>query len=138
MALNARQQRFVEEYLVDLNATQAAIRSGYSAKTAHAIGHENLNKPEIAGCIKSAQEDRCERMDITVDSITEQLLSIAKEARSQKIPAALSVARQSLMDVAKLNGLVVDKVETYASSAEERRAELYALKAERERLTRTH
>ena len=40
--LNARQQRFVEEYLVDLNATQAAIRAGYSKKTAREIGCENL------------------------------------------------------------------------------------------------
>lgn len=47
MALNPKQQRFCEEYLVDLNATQAAIRAGYSKKTASAIGHENLRKKEI-------------------------------------------------------------------------------------------
>lgn len=42
MALNAKQGRFVEEYLIDLNATQAAIRAGYSKKTARSVGHENL------------------------------------------------------------------------------------------------
>ncbi len=47
MALTPKQQRFVEEYLTDLNATQAAIRAGYSAKTAEVIGYENLRKPHI-------------------------------------------------------------------------------------------
>ena len=45
--LTPKQQRFIDEYLVDLNATQAAIRAGYSAKTAYSIGIENLKKPEI-------------------------------------------------------------------------------------------
>ena len=45
--LTAKQRRFVEEYLIDLNATQAAIRAGYSPATAGAIGSENLKKPEI-------------------------------------------------------------------------------------------
>ena len=44
--MNDRQKRFVEEYLVDFNATQAAIRAGYSPKTAYSIGNENLKKPE--------------------------------------------------------------------------------------------
>lgn len=54
MALTAKQQRFVEEYLVDLNATQAAVRAGYSKKTAGAIGGENLEKPEIQEAIQKA------------------------------------------------------------------------------------
>ena len=45
--LTQKQSRFVDEYLIDLNETQAAIRAGYSRKTAHAIGSENLKKPEI-------------------------------------------------------------------------------------------
>jgi len=49
--MNDRQKRFVEEYLVDFNATQAAIRAGYSQKTAYAIGSENLRKPEISEAI---------------------------------------------------------------------------------------
>lgn len=49
--MNDRQARFVEEYLVDFNATQAAIRAGYSAKTAYSIGPENLKKPEISEAI---------------------------------------------------------------------------------------
>lgn len=47
MALNEKQARFCEEYIIDLNATKAAIRAGYSKKTAYSIGQENLKKPEI-------------------------------------------------------------------------------------------
>ena len=45
--MTAKQRRFCDEYLIDLNATQAAIRAGYSKKTAYAIGNENLMKPEL-------------------------------------------------------------------------------------------
>lgn len=45
--LTAKQKRFCDEYLIDCNATQAAIRAGYSRKTAGAIGYENLEKPQI-------------------------------------------------------------------------------------------
>jgi phage terminase small subunit len=59
-----KQQRFVEEYLIDLNATQAAIRAGYSADTAYSIGNENLSKPEIADAIIVAKAKRSERTGI--------------------------------------------------------------------------
>lgn len=52
MKLTAKQRRFVQEYLIDLNATQAAIRAGYSKKTAYSIGPENLEKPEIRKAIE--------------------------------------------------------------------------------------
>ena len=47
MSLTNKQQKFVNEYLIDYNATQAALRAGYSPKTAYAMGWENLRKPEI-------------------------------------------------------------------------------------------
>jgi phage terminase small subunit len=49
--MTAKQSAFVGEYLVDLNASQAAIRAGYSEKTAYSIGQENLRKPEISAAI---------------------------------------------------------------------------------------
>ena len=67
--LTPKQQRFVEEYLIDLNATQAAIRSGYSEKTAYSVGHENLKKPDIAKAIQEAQNKRTERTEITQDYV---------------------------------------------------------------------
>lgn len=52
--LSRREQRFVVEYIVDGNATQAAIRAGYSARTARSIGSENLTKPDIAAAVRQA------------------------------------------------------------------------------------
>jgi phage terminase small subunit len=77
MALTVKQQRFVEEYLVDLNATQAAIRSGYSAKTAGSIGQENLTKPEIAAAIAEARAKLVERTQINAEMVINELHKIA-------------------------------------------------------------
>lgn len=76
MALTAKQRRFVEEYLVDLNATQAAIRAGYSSKTAASIGEENLRKPDIAKAVQEAQEKRSKRTEITQDAVLRELAKI--------------------------------------------------------------
>jgi phage terminase small subunit len=78
MALTPKQQRFVQEYLIDLNATQAAIRAGYSPKTARSIGDENLTKPDIAAAIAAAQDERRERVELTQDMVVEGLLVEAK------------------------------------------------------------
>lgn len=67
--LNDKQRLFVEEYLKDLNATQAAIRAGYSAKRADAIGYENLRKPEIKSAIQEAMKAREKRTEITQDYV---------------------------------------------------------------------
>jgi phage terminase small subunit len=74
--LTPKQLRFVEEYLIDLNATQAAIRSGYSEKTAKVIGAENLTKPDIAAAIKAAQAARSQRTQITADMVVQELARI--------------------------------------------------------------
>jgi len=74
--LTAKQQTFVEEYLIDLNATQAAIRAGYSKKTAYIIGHENLSKPNIAEAIQKAKAERSERTGVTADMVIAELAKI--------------------------------------------------------------
>lgn len=76
MALTDKQARFVEEYLVDLNATQAAIRAGYSENTAHSIGHENLSKPEIVSAIADAKQERSQRTKVTQDMVIQELARI--------------------------------------------------------------
>ncbi|MDY2987983.1 MAG: terminase small subunit, partial [Peptoniphilus sp.] len=73
MALNKKQKRFVEEYLIDLNATQAAIRAGYSPKTAKEIGSENLTKPNIKSEIDKAIAERSKRTGINADRILQEL-----------------------------------------------------------------
>ena len=76
MALTAKQQMFVKEYLVDLNATQAAIRAGYSEKTAQQIGADNLSKLVISDAIQEAMDARAQRIDITADAILQELAKI--------------------------------------------------------------
>ncbi len=67
--LTAKQARFVAEYLVDLNATQAAIRAGYSETTASETGYENLRKPQIAEAVQKALAERSERTEVTQDYV---------------------------------------------------------------------
>lgn len=74
--MTPKQEAFVREYLIDLNATQAAIRAGYSEATAYSIGQENLNKPEIAAAINEAQADRAERTQINADYVLNRLVEI--------------------------------------------------------------
>jgi hypothetical protein len=74
--LNARQRAFVDEYIVDMNATQAAIRAGYSQKTAGSVGHEILNKPEIAAAIAERQKDRLKRVELDQDRIVQELWNV--------------------------------------------------------------
>lgn len=76
MALTAKQQRFVDEYLVDLNATQAAIRAGYSEKTARSISNENLTKPDIQAAIEKGMQARSGRVEITQDMVLRELAKI--------------------------------------------------------------
>lgn len=82
MALTPKQQRFIEEYLVDLNATQAAVRAGYSEKTAEAIGHENLRKPQIQEKVSAAIRERAERTGITQERVVEELGKVAFQEAS--------------------------------------------------------
>ena len=75
--LSAKQENFVEEYLVDLNATQAAIRAGYSAKTACEIGHENLRKPHIEAAIRERREQIAAETGITQERVLSEYARIA-------------------------------------------------------------
>lgn len=76
MSLNAKQQRFAQEYLVDLNATQAAIRAGYSKKAAEVTGHRLLSNAKVASAIAIAQKKRSSRTEITQDRVLEELARI--------------------------------------------------------------
>lgn len=69
MKLTARQERFVKEYLVDLNATQAALRAGYSEKTAYSQGQRLLKHVEIQAAVQTEMEKRSKRVEITQDRV---------------------------------------------------------------------
>lgn len=84
--LTDKQQRFVEEYLIDLNATQAAIRAGYAEKTANREGSRLLSNVDIQEAIQEAQNKRAERVNVTQDDVLRGLLEvIAMSTGKQKI-----------------------------------------------------
>lgn len=76
MKLTAKQKRFCEEYLICLNATEAAVKAGYKEKTARFIGHENLTKPYIADYIKEKQKELSEKSGITAKMVIDELAKI--------------------------------------------------------------
>lgn len=77
MALTPKQKLFINEYLIDFNATQAAIRAGYSEKTAEVIGFENLRKPKITEEIEKRIKDREKRTEITQDRVLNEIAKLA-------------------------------------------------------------
>lgn len=78
MPLTPKQNRFVAEYLVDQNATKAAVRAGYSPKTAAKIGSENLQKPDVRRAIDEALARRAERVEVKQDDVLRELLRIMR------------------------------------------------------------
>lgn len=75
--LTEKQKRFCDEYLIDLNATQAAIRAGYNEKTAYSMGQRLLKNVEVQKKIQSLKNDRSERTEITQDMVLRELAAIA-------------------------------------------------------------
>lgn len=84
--MTEKQKRFVDEYLIDLNATQAAIRAGYSKDTARAIGAENLTKPYIQQAIKERIEQLHNERSADAQEIIEYLTSVMRgESESEEL-----------------------------------------------------
>jgi len=79
-SLTDRQRRFVDEYLIDLNATQAAIRAGYRKKTARQTAAENLSKPSIEVAISEAKQERAQRLQVDQDKVLADLEAIKQDA----------------------------------------------------------
>jgi len=111
--LTARQARFVDEYLVDLNATQAAIRAGYSARTANRTGSENLTKPDVAAAVQAALVRRSERTQITADKVLADIERIKQDAMQEAGGGMVNHA--AALKACELQGrhlkMFVDKVE---------------------------
>ncbi|EKZ3175706.1 MAG: terminase small subunit [Pseudomonas aeruginosa] len=76
MALTKKQRLFVDEYLIDLNATQAAIRAGYSTRRATEIGYQLLQRPEVAQAIQAAMAERSKRTEVEADYVIRRLREI--------------------------------------------------------------
>lgn len=85
-ALTAKQQRFCDEYLIDLNATQAAIRAGYSVKNARNIASENLAKPNIRAYIDERMAQKEKELIADQDEVLRYLTSVLRgESQSEVV-----------------------------------------------------
>ena len=105
--LTPKQKCFVDEYLVDLNATQAAIRAGYSAKTAGSIGQRLLKKVEIQTALAAAMAAREERTEITADYVLRRL---KEEAELTGEGSSHSARIKALELLGKHQGMFADRL----------------------------
>lgn len=113
MALTPKQNAFVAEYLKDLNATQAAIRAGYSQKTAHVQGPRLLENVEVKRSIDEALERRAARVEVKADDVLRELLRLAMvdigEAFDEK--GALKPLHEMSPDVRRaISGIEVEEI----------------------------
>ena len=83
--MTAKQQRFCDEYLIDLNATQAAIRAGYSEKTAAVIATENLRKPNIRDYIEKRMAEKEEALIAKQDEVMKYLTAVMRRELSEYV-----------------------------------------------------
>lgn len=114
--LSAKQIRFANEYLVDLNATQAAIRAGYPAKAARFVGYENLTKPHIAALISQLQAERAARLQVTQDDVLRHVAAVAYSDISTviKVDASGRVIVRNLEELPEHVRLCVESVKQVA------------------------
>lgn len=83
--MTAKQKRFCDEYLIDMNATQAAIRAGYSKKTAYAIGQENLKKPVVKEYIEERMNQKEKELIADQDEVMRYLTSVLRGQSQSEI-----------------------------------------------------
>lgn len=100
--LNDKQAAFVREYMADFNATQAAIRAGYSVKTAGQIGHELLKKPEVQQRLREFQQKAAEKTETEAEWIRRRL---KEEATDFTEFASQSARVRALELLGKINGV---------------------------------
>lgn len=89
MAMTAKQKRFCDEYLIDLNATQAAIRAGYSKRTARQIGKENLTKLDIKEYIEKRMEEKEKALIADQNEVLEYLSSVMRREKKESVVITL-------------------------------------------------
>ena len=120
-----KQKKFIDEYLIDLNATQAAIRAGYSPKTARSIANELLTKPDIQTCIDKKQAVIARRTGISQDRVVRELAKIAF-VNINDICTSNGRIRQDATDddLSCIESIKVKQTETDTGSSEEREVKL--------------
>lgn len=88
MSLTDKQEQFCKEYLIDLNAAQAAIRAGYSENTAKEIGCENLTKPNIQQRVQQLMSERSRRTEIKSDYVLQTIVEVIERCK-QAVPVMI-------------------------------------------------
>ena len=121
--MTPKQERFVQEYMIDSNATQAAVRAGYSDHTAKQQGSRLLTNADVQAAIQVARADIRERVKVSVESVTKRLQEAYDQAASNGQAGAMVSAA---MGIAKLHGLLINKVEQRQVVADLTPAELDA------------
>jgi len=96
--LTPKQERFVGEYLVDLNAKQAAIRAGYSPKSAHVEGSRLLTNAKVAAAISAAKQERSEATKIDAEYVLQKLHQVVERCLQEVRPALHAKTRQPMKD----------------------------------------
>lgn len=123
--LTAKQQRFCDEYLIDLNATQAAIRAGYSKKTAYRTGADNLMKPQIKSYIDARMAEKESELIADQDEVLKYLTSVMRGGSLSSVLARDEVGADQVIEkppdekerlkaaelLGKRYGLYTDKVD---------------------------
>lgn len=125
--LTAKQQRFVGEYLIDLNATQAAIRAGYAPKYADRKGHELIENNRVSEAIKQAMAHRSRRTGITQDRVLRELARVAFVNANDVIDTDSATVRADATadDLACIQSVKVKVSESEMGSSSEREIKLY-------------
>ena len=125
--MTERQKRFVDEYLIDLNATQAAIRAGYSVKTAGQIGDENLKKPQIERAVKVVLAERSRRTGITADRVLEEMAKIGFANIAEVVNLDEAAVRDGAAnaDTAAIQSIKVKTTSTEYGDTTEREVRMY-------------
>lgn len=97
--MNARQKRFCDEYLIDYNATQAAIRAGYSPKTAKSIGQENLTKPDLKAYIDEQLERLHNEKTADAQEVLEYLTAVMRGQHREQTLQLVGDGVQTIADI---------------------------------------
>ena len=117
--MTQKQKRFIEEYLIDLNATQDAIRAGYSPDTAQQTGSENLSKPVIRAQIDRAMAERSKRTGVNAERVVQELAKIAFVNAAEVIDPKTATVKEDALpeDTAAIQSV---KVKTFGEDGLER------------------
>ena len=126
-ALTPKQLRWIDEYLIDFNGAAAAVRAGYSPKSARSIAHENTTKPDIQAVLQARQAAMAQELQITRQGVICGLLDAVEMGRKQQNPSAMVGA---LREVAKMLGFYepeVKKIEVLTTDQSSKQANFAAM-----------